>query len=710
MPHRPHLLAALLLGILPAALPAQDFDERVAAADELAAQESFKEALDTLRRTLAHEEYREQILRDYPAILQRLSDWTFLAKTGDLSAQDLLVGTISSFKEKKRSLRIVWDWTNLNAEQRNQDFLKVKEDWLFAVPVQGNVKFTLEGNFEGTDPISIVAGFDLKKKSGWRFSPGFKRTTPTPVITMPLQCKRIGKPFENFFHSSDKLEEPEGEWAYTLEIKKDKFTFKRGNKKVGTWKTKYPDIVPGYIGFHAPGLESIELSCELQEEAWVVKQEELEKALRDRFQRDEYDPLGDMPEWFRTSLETSKLAVPFRQPDGVSQEEWDALAAAEWASAEWLKETNLQGGEREYALAYAHYLRGDARKTLPATKAALDAGFDFGPVHALGAWARFISGGKTGALADLTAQLEAWPDDCGAMLVKLAGRRAGPREALKQVETALASGALSDNILALRKSLQEVLVGPAGPASERYSGQLATVLSDATPDAATAVGEWAESFHRYLSRSFLEIQRPKGPLHILHFSDEASLSLFLRRAGLDPSLRGHLPDQHTLLVVWDAESEDPPEGFYGDLFRLYAHTSLGNWGGPRWLVHGLVQWFNGGKMEGEVFRSHPNRDALARCAENEDGLFFRPHQLARLPAQVWEQDENAAYWAYCESYLLVHFLFSNDTGPYAGSFRRFLGGAAIGMSANEAWNAAFSKVDLDEFFAQLSDFRLSEIG
>lgn len=689
------LLSTLLLSAsLSQPLLAQDFATGVDAADQLAANQDWSGAHAALKAAMEQADDRREVLIRLPELQQRLADWTFEQRTGKITAQDLFTGKVKSFKEKSLQLKIVWDWANMTTSQRENDFMKVGNDWFFNTQLGNKLKLTLKGEFDGHDPVTLLGGYNLANNSGWRFVPGFKDKKKQRVVTM--SCRRVGKTPERLAYSADGIEIHGGEWSYTLELTRGSFTLKRGNKKAGRWKTKHPELTKGYAGFFAPGLTSVELSASIDPERWAHKEAELQRALRDRFARGDYDASADIPDWLGEMQAKSALAKPLRAPKD-SGSGWDQLLAPKqgFDVEDFIRNRSLNQQHADYARALYAYANGDLAAADKFCRQAAANGLDFGPLWDLHGRAKFATGGRTRALDLLRAHLNDWPDDCGRTLAWLSGRRAGPTAALKAYQEALAAGGVGVEIIRNRASLETALAGPIGQLSSRWTGKNIIVLSDSGSASAEIIGQWADSFITYLGRDFLEFQKPKGQIQLLHFGDEANLQAFRKRSGLSNDLLAINP-LHMPMVAWDPSSATPPRTLYSTLFFHYAATSVELARIPRWVVYGLKGWFESGQMEVPSYVGVKNTVLYDRTKENEGGLYFTPRQLMLLPLSVWESDPDAFYWAEAEAYILMHFLILSDLPAYQGLFPLYLGAVASGRSSGGAFAGALRSVDMDK--------------
>ena len=427
--------------------------------------------------------------------------------------------------------------------------------------------------------------------------------------------------------------------------------------------------------------------------------------MRDRFASGEYDSSADLPRWLKTMQAASRKSKPLRAPDDAGSG-WNKLLVpnADIDIEDFIRNRDMNKGAAEYARALHAYANGNLSDADKFCRQAIAAGMDFGPLWDLYARAKFATGGRTRPLKILREHLTDWPDDCGRTLAWLSGRRGGPMDALAAYKEALAAGGVGADITQGMMALETALAGPLGSKlSSRWTGKNVVVLSDSGADAAEIVGQWADAFYNYLGRDFLEFQKPKGQIQLLHFADDATMKAFQKRVGVSDNLF-EKNSVHMPMVAWDSREALPPFGFYSQLFFHYAATSVELKQIPRWCLMGLRGWFEAGQMEGPSYVGIKNTAMYNRSKENEAGLYFTPQQLILLPTTVWETDKVAAYWAESEAYILMHFLILTEIPAYQGLFRGYLGAVAAGRSPGSAFGAALRTVDMDQMEKDLRSF------
>ncbi|MBL7009300.1 MAG: hypothetical protein ISR76_09900, partial [Planctomycetes bacterium] len=305
---------------LTSSLSAQALDETLAAAEELASTGNYLAARQSLMDAVAGASDRGEVLARLGPIQERLADWAFYAQFPGAGPSDLFHGEVKSFKESGLKIRMVYAWEELTAEQRLDDFFQAEGQWFFRAPLTGDLKFSLEGTWPAEpESIALLVGFDEAGASGWKFSPGFKRTKKSPPLLQPRRLERVGSPFEVFLTATDKLDEPDGDWAYSAELRRSTFSFKRGSRKIGSWETSHPDLTDGYLGFSGVGVKEIDFSGQLDPDLWANRSREMVDQRRKKFVRQEYDFGADMPAWFADMKASSDSRPPFRAPDGVPE-------------------------------------------------------------------------------------------------------------------------------------------------------------------------------------------------------------------------------------------------------------------------------------------------------------------------------------------------------------------------------------------------------
>ncbi len=705
-----------LVLLLSPLVPAQGLDEALAAADELAASGNYGPARQALIEDLAAAPDRGPVLARIGEIQQRLADWAFYERVSNPGPEDLLSGTVKSWKDKGLKFKLIYDWEELSPAARSDDFFAAEDQWFFRIPLTKDLKFKLEGDWPA-DPanFALLAGFDEHGVSGWRFTPGFRRTKIKPIVTLPQRAERIGRPFEVFHTTTEDLDEPAGSWAYSIELRKGTFTFKRGNKKIGAWKTKYPDQTDGYLGFSGVGIKRLEFSGQLDPDAWANRSLELLERKRERFLREEYDIAPDMPDWYRELKAASDAAPPMRAPDGVPQavaKDWDQLSDPD-AAIELEKWANMRGGLEAGPAAYVSALRyrlfGEWQACDAQLKIARQEGLgEFGPVLALEAMARFHLGARQKSIEELRPHLEAWPDDVGYTLARLNGRVFGPRKMLESFDEAVAAGGLSESIADSRRVLQTALAFAREDGVTRFSGSVVHLFSDGDPDFAQDLGRGAVAAIGFMSRYWSQVRQAREPLMVLHFRSQDHRRAFCQDAGLPADAEGYLPPYRLSLVVLDPERADvvQPRPLFTALWQQYLDSTLDVEHAPRWFVHGFGGVMGGCVVAGSGVDLRVNLDLILDSSENDAGWFFSPTQLANLPHGEWDKHR---HWAVCESYLLLRYLWSHAPRKEQDMFRAYANALFEGKTRGEAWKMLFGTIDLNALVSALAAYRQGEI-
>lgn len=696
-------------------LPAQGFEEEFAAADLLAAAGDYGAARARLLAAFGDDAERGPVLARIGAVQERLADWAFAATLPDPGPAELLHGEVKSWKDKRLQIHLIYDWAKLDDAARAQDFQRAGNAWLFAVPLQGDLKLTLNGEWiAGADGLEILVGSDAAAAETWRFMPGFKRTKVLPVLMLPRRAERIGGRHEIFHTSTEDLEEPASTWAYTVELRQGTFTFKLGNKKIGSWKTAYPELAQGFLGFRGGGVKGIDFSAELDPTAWELRRSELIERRRKDFRRS-YDPAAELPAWYGELQARSAAATSFRPPDGIP-----ADAAAAWAElldpdqqfeiATWCEQRGLGRAPAAYAAAVRHATLGEWEACARATDEAAKLGLpEFGPALELRARAAFQLNQPQRAIEDLAQALPAWPDDAGYARARLSGRQFGPRRMLQALDEAVAAGGLSERVLRTRRALQEVLEGPTGREPQRFAGSVLHISSDADQEFVQGLGRSGVAALSWLTRTWGQLRQPKEPLLVLHFSQEGTRQAFCRRAGLPEDAAGYVPEIRCSLVVLDPEKVDleQPGALFAALWPQLLDATVDVERAPRWFVSGFAGVLAGCQVVGPGIELHANLPLLDQSAENEAGWFFTARQLVTLPHADWDEHD---HWAVPESYLLLRYLWAHSPPEQQSRFQAYATALFQGKSRAEAYDALFGQTDLVALTAALVAFRQEELA
>ncbi len=701
---------------LAAPLSAQGLEEALAASDDLASAGNPAAAREALIDALAGAEDRGEILARLSEIEQRLGDWAFAAEVSAPGPAELLRGQVKSFKDKGLKVRMIYDWEDFSAADRRQDFLQIGDRWFFRVPLTGDAKLVLRGTWPAdAENFALLLGFDDSGENGWRFTPGFKRTKIKPVVTLPRRLERIGSPFEVFHTDTEKLDEPVGDWAFTVELRRGSFTFKRGNKKIGAWKTAYPDLTAGLLGFSGPGIETIDFTGQLDPDAWANRRLEVLARKREEFLRSGYDVSQDLPAWFQEMKSASASRPAGRPPEGApeaAREAWSelqdpnqALDVADWAQ----RHGGLEPAALAYAAAVRHQALGEWRACEQQVAQAKKAGMtDFGPLHALEWQARFHSGSRQKSTEELRKLLPSWPDDVGYPLARMVGRSHGPTAMLEVLDQAVAAGGLSSRIAASRRVLQTAKAYAREDGVHQYSGRNLHLISDGDPGFADEIGASAVAATGFITRYWGQIRQPMEPLFVLHFRDQEGRRAFCQRAGIAEDSEGYLSEYRFSLVVVDPDRGDSgaPEALFQALWPQMLDSTLDIERAPLWFVHGFAGIMGGCYTVGSGVELRVNVGLVAQEAENEEGWFFSPRQLVILPPGEWDKH---THWAVPESYLLLRYLWSHADRPLQDKFRAYADALFEGRTRAEAYQLLFGDVDLVELGRTLAAYRQGEI-
>ncbi len=706
----------LLALLIPAPLAALGLDGTLAAADEQAAAGEYQKARKTLLAALGEGADRGAVLAAMDGIERRLAAWAFAETAPEPEPGDLLAGEVRSWKEKGYKLRITYDWAGLDPAERSKDFFSAGEMTFFRVPLTGDFKLVLEGDHPA-DPgeFALLAGFDREGENGWKFTPGYKREKTKPVLLLPRRAERIGAPFELFETEVEGLDEPEGDWIYSIELRRDTFTFKRGSKKLGSWKTEFSDRTDGYIGFLGAGVREVELTVALQPQAWETRRDVLVERHRESFLREEYDVSADLPAWYAEMKAASAAAIPGRPPEGIPEE-----AARDWAqlldpdlpmtAADWVEaHPGLEAGPAAFATALRYATFGEWRACAAQVEAARAALPEFGPLLALEARARFHTNERRKAVEELRPHLAAWPDDIGPTLARLSGRLEGPRAMLAALDETLAAGGLSDRVRDARRVLQTALAFPEEPGNQRFSGTAIHLFSDGPQEFTQELGQSSVALIGFLTRYWSQVRTPQEPHFVLHFRGEEGRLDFCRRAGLPEDARGYLPAYRISLVVLDPLTADPaaPVPLFSALWEQFLDTTVDVEVAPRWFVKGFGGIAGGCVNVGAGVELHANRELIRASSQNEAGWFFTPGQLVNLPDAEWDKH---VHWAEPEAYLLVRYLWAHAPREQQDQFRAFADTVLHGLTRQEGLAKLFQGVDQAALIDGLKAFREGEIA
>ncbi|HEX9795275.1 MAG TPA: hypothetical protein VGC54_14930 [Planctomycetota bacterium] len=703
---------AVLVG---APATAQDLDRALTDAGKLAAAGKFDLAKARVQEELAFESTRGRLLARYGEVRHLFADWTFESRHGALQPQDLLAGEVAKWKDRNLKATLRWDWPKLDDEGRFADFRRFDDAWLFRVPIGAEFTVEIEGEWNPEDPapVSILFGVDPDAKSGFKITPGFHRTEVKPDIRMPRRVGRFGEPREVLLETvQEDLEEPTGSYRYTFEVKRGKFTLKKGSKRLGEWDTRFREHIPGLIGFSAARLTRFEVEGELDPASWQARGDERRARLRESFRSREYEPMADMPEWFRKQVAAAEARLPLRAPENAPAEvvaAWGELTDRASDFAEWTVRTKAQSvaGVAEYAHAVHSASRGAWAECRDACTAARHAGLDSGPLMALSARARFHCDDRDGARKMLEAELEKWPDDAGWEFARTVGRILGPREMLKALDRAVAAGGLAPRILENRSRIAEALEGPAGEKSFRHSVGQVVVLSDQDQESAKTVANWTLEILQGILQRQPTLAMAREPLVVLHFREAATRRIFCTRLGLPEDAKGYLPDLRMTLLEGDPGDETEFKAFLHPQIwehHLDGHMDLD--AVPDWFRVGYGNFFQACNLRDGFLIAYPHHALLRKAQENGETTFFQPDQLIKLPRAEWLQYPD---WTGCESWLLVHFLEMTQEPGYAGRLGKYLTALREGQDPLQAWQAAFSDLDATAFARALNLHRIAQL-
>lgn len=685
-----------------AALFSQDLDGVLASAKAKAQDGDWADAHQSFLDGIQSEDFKDAVLRRYAEISQNLVEWSFRQEYPQLGPNELLAGQVLSHKEKQRLLRIQYDWSALSDEERKGDFFEYRDEWFFTLPFEDKIKIEMKGNWpEDVERISMVIGYDREDAAGWRFVPGYHRTKSAPTVRMPMQVKRFGKPLENLAQSSDKLEEPEGDWSYAVEFRRGSFTMKRGRKKAGSWKTKYPDKVGGHLGVGGNGIETVTLEGIYSEAALDRALRDKRRVLQESFKRN-FDFHPQMPDWFQELSRSAAEDTVNRLPETASR-----TASSAWEEVrgpfegafhfdDWLKEAEMKAPLADYALTVATAREGSWRNCLDAAQKAKAAGMDFGPLLALEARARFLCGNPGQAIEALETALPAWPNDAGFVLADLKGRQYGPEEKAKALDQAIAHGGLAPRIVNLRTQLNRALQGPGQTNNLEHETRIVRILSNGTKESAETLAENVEGLLKTIGSYFLGFRQPREPVTLMHFTTNTSRENFCGRVGLPAHSLGYIP--HLRLILHQDENSKRRKDQYRWLnadrslrravCRYFMDSTIDIQAAPRWFVEGNAAFFTWSHLnESEALIWDVNMAACANLKSNEQ-LFFQPHQLAGLPAWEWEEH---GIWLWAEGWLLVQFLRNHEKREWQNRYALYSQGVLEGLDRSALFEKAFGQ-------------------
>ena len=97
---------------------------------------------------------------------------------------------------------------------------------------------------------------------------------------------------------------------------------------------------------------------------------------------------------------------------------------------------------------------------------------------------------------------------------------------------------------------------------------------------------------------------------------------------------------------------------------------------------------------------------IRRSDENEGGWFFSPRQLVTLSNADWDKH---AYWAVCESYLLLRYLWAHAPQEQQDRLGAYADALFKGKTRAEAYQALFGDGDMTALVEALVAYRQSEI-
>ena len=620
-------------------------------------------------------EARGEVLAHFGPLMDQLAYLAFQEKNPDPQPGDLLEGDVVKWKARSGQIKVRWK-APPSGTLPSADFLVSEDgDHLFPVVVEDGFKMRIEGNWTGNPtPVSILAGCDEGMEDGWRITGGFHLTESSPTLLMPRRLERFGSSFEMLHQDTKKLEEPDGDWVYSLECRRGKFIFRVGNKRIGTFETRFPDKVPGLLGFRAPGATEIELEAKVDLDDWKRFQKSVLSSRLGRFRTLEYDPTDDLPPWFREMSVQAAAALPMREVPGPLAE------AAPDAASEYTQACAL-GKDLSWkaCLEKATHSRG---------------ALDFGPLHSLHAEAAYRIGRYEDALKDIGEKMEAWPVDAGRTWAALAGWRFGPRERLKILDRAVADGGVSPDILTTRRRIQLALEGPKGEESSLHQSSSAYVLSTATPEKAAKLGKLVEDQIRHLTKTAAYSVPAREPATVLHFMSEVEADGFLGGMGLEKGTRGYLSELRLLVVVGDPAWSRFRPRVLGPLFPWYMETRYDLRAIPAWVMEGFTTMVAATSFDdsGNAF-SPVARAAIKDMVSNPIGLRRPPAELAGLPSSFWGEEADAIDRA--EAYLLVHFLWTHESHDVNGFFRNLFTFLSRGLAPETAYNQALGTLDLE---------------
>ncbi|KAA3613456.1 MAG: hypothetical protein DWQ01_02730 [Planctomycetota bacterium] len=701
----------LSLALLAGPLAAQDLERALENADLKAEAEQWSEARQVLLAALSDQESQEALLAHYGTVRNRLAYWAFRERYPSLGPLELMHGEVVSYKERTGKIKIRYDWTQMSSRERQADFLRVKEVWYYRLPFEDAIKIDIAGTWPADDiePVAMVMGYQRAEECGWRLVPGFLRESDGPTIRMPMQVRRFGKPFENLAQSVEKLDEPEGKWAYGADFRRGSFTLRRGRKKIGSWKTRYPNLVPGLVGFSTQGLQEVTLEGELKKEALGPALEEKRAALQADFE-EEYDFHSELPDWFQELVKASEAKDHLRLPEGAPATvaaEWENLLQAYGEEAfsidEWIEAHKLKGQALEfYARAVEDARSGRWLKCRENIAEARNRKLDFGPLLALEAEARYFCGERDAALRQLEAALRTWPDDAGYTFARLHGRRSGPEAMAAATSKAMESGGLAPRIMQLETRLRKSLAGPAGAESGVFQGRAVRVLSDGSNQSAANVGEAADTIIPIMAPYLVGFLQPKEPLRILHFETESSLKAFLTGLGLDEEIRGYVPELRTVFYHGEGVPGRHPR-LIDAVCRAFMDTCIDVTRAPRWFVEGNAAFFAWSRINDDgALVAQVHHPFCAEMRGNEELFFTQPHQMMQLPP--WEENKHAI-WVAAEGWLLVHYLRNHPDADRRNLLAGYIQSLLRGQDRRTVYQQSFNEKVGGELPGEMADYR-----
>ncbi|TAH38725.1 MAG: hypothetical protein EYC70_04995 [Planctomycetota bacterium] len=710
------LLAGVAAAALacPAALRAQDLDALFTRTDALAGQGDYAGARSALQAGIQDPAGRNAVLARYGDVRDRLAEWSFREKHPLLRPAEMFAGTVEKWREKQRGIDLAWKWEALGVEQRLADFVPWKDDWLFRVPVGSAFSIELQGAWPAAlQPVSFVVGVDAARTSGWRITPGFHRTKVKPELKMPRRAERFGDPREVLEASSEGLEEPGAGYSYSLEVKNGQFTLRSGSKKLAAYKTQHADLVPGWIGFCAPGLTAVRISGDLEKSAWEARQAARRLQLLDHYRLREYDLLADMPPWFAAAVAASAADTEFRPPPDAPE-----ASKAAWAQlqhppdgfdlAAWSTSAGLNEAQRAYAEALHAAGRGAWKECEAKATQALNGGLKFGPVMALRARGQFYSSHGEGMLRELAANIADWPIDCGHELARLRGRAYGPKGMLQALDQAIAAGALSPRVLTTRDRLAAALAGPAGQDSFRYDDapNKVLVLSEGTKGEAEAVARAAFNSREMAVKVVPGVFTAKEAMTILHFTSDGSRAAFCARLGLDEQTDGYLPELRVSLFAGDPGKALEREKLNMAVWLHHLDGTLDIATAPEWFVYGNRAFFAAAEFEKGRLDYYTNMAMARRAKEVPAGLRFKPAELMLMSPAQWQAKKDQAE---AESWILVHFFHRNEIPPYQGRMARYFHTLASGQDRQAAYTQAFGDLPEEQLNSAVALHRKAQV-